>query len=125
MGQVLRQIGRWIQGDFDADRKMFEVDVLPADDGAGCIRLTPRSDALAEFIQRVELAVQKAPDYQVTRVTIRESDVDVTELRFGRELRNRRIPDGTFVSPEASAACQAFFVKEQNPDPNEVEKPPS
>ena len=125
VGQVLRQIGRWIQGDFDADRKMFEVDVLPSDDGAGCIRLTPRSEALAEFIQRVELEVRKAPDYQVTRVTIRESDVDVTELRFGQELRNHRIPDGTFVSPEASAACQAFFVQEQSPDPNEVEKPPS
>jgi len=125
IGQVLRQIGRWIQGDFDADRKMFEIDVVPAENGGGCIRLTPRSEALTRYIQRVEIYVEKTPDYQVTRVAIRESDVDVTDMRFRQELRNQPIPDGTFSAPEASSACQALFPRQNPPDPNQAEKPES
>jgi outer membrane lipoprotein-sorting protein len=125
IGQVLRQIGRWIQGDFDADRKMFDLDVAPSGKGAGCIRLTPRSEALAKYIQRIEIYVEKAPDYQVTRVIIRESDVDLTEMRFRRELRNQPVPEGTFSSPGASDACQRVFPPESRSDPNEPKRPQS
>lgn len=125
IGQVLRQIGRWIQGDFDADRKMFEIDAVPADDG-GCIHLIPRSKALAEYIQRVEIHVKKVGDrYRVAQVIIRESDVDLTDMRFRQELHNQPIPEGTFTSPEASEACQAAFPPEDCSDPNEAEKPKS
>jgi hypothetical protein len=123
IGQVLRQIGRWIQGDFDADRKMFEIDVVPAETGAGCIRLTPRSEALAKYIQRIEIYVEKAPEYRVTRVIIRESEVDLTDMRFRQELRNQPVPEGTFSAPEASRACQGVFPREKPADPNEAKKP--
>jgi outer membrane lipoprotein-sorting protein len=119
IGQVLRQIGRWIQGDFDSDRKMFDLDVVPADNYAGCIRLTPRSEALTKYIQRVEIYVEKAPDYRVTRVVIRESEVDLTDMRFRQELRNPSIPEGTFSAPEASGACLGIFPPEDRADPNE------
>ncbi len=121
VGQVLRQIGRWIQGDFDADSKMFEIEVVPAEDEGGAIHLVPRSEAFRKYIQRIIIHVEKAPDYRVTRVTIRESDVDVTEMCFRQELRNQPIPEGTFFSPEASEACQALFPPECS-DPNEPEK---
>jgi outer membrane lipoprotein-sorting protein len=125
IGQVLRQIGHWIQGDFDADRKMFDLTVVPAEDGGGCIHLTPRSEALAKYVRRVEIYVEKAADYRVTRVIIRESDVDLTEMRFRQELRNPPLPEGTFSSPEASVACQATFPPPGNSDPNRPEKPKS
>ncbi len=124
IGQVLRQIGRWIQGDFDSDRKMFDIDVVPADNYAGCIRLIPRSAALTKYIQRVEIYVEKAPDYRVTRVIIRESEVDLTDMRFRQELRNPPIPEGTFSSPEASRACLGTFPREERADPNEPKRPP-
>ena len=125
VGRVLRQIGHWIQGDFDTDQKMFDLAVLPWEKGAGRIQLTPRSKALAEYIQRVEIFVDKAPGYQVTRVVIHESDVDTTELLFRQEWRNKPIPEGTFVSPHASQACLDFFRQTQSADPNDVEKPQS
>ncbi len=125
IGQILRQIGRWIQGDFDSDRKMFDIDVVPADNYAGCIRLTPRQEALAKYIQRVEIYVEKAPDYRVTRVIIRESDVDWTDMRFRQELRNPSIPEGTFSSPEASGTCLRIFPPEDRSDPNESKRPSS
>jgi hypothetical protein len=132
VGQVLRQIGRWIQGDFDSDRKMFDIDVVPADNHviasearqyAGCIRLTPRNEALTKYIQRVEIYVEKAPDYRVTRVIIRESEVDLTDMRFRQELRNPSIPEGTFSTPEASSACVGIFPPEDRADPNESKRP--
>jgi outer membrane lipoprotein-sorting protein len=123
VGQVLRQIGHWIQGDFDADRKMFDIDVAPAGTGAGCIRLTPRNEALTKYIQRIEIYVEKAPEYRVTRVIIRESDVDLTDMRFRQELRNQPVPAGTFSAPQASGACQAVFPRERPSDPNEAKKP--
>ncbi len=119
IGQVLRQIGRWIQGDFDSDRKMFDIDVVPADNYAGCIRLTPHSEALTKYIQRVEIYVEQAPDYRVTRVIIRESEVDLTDMRFRQELRNPSLPEGTFSSPDASSACLRAFPPEGRSDPNE------
>jgi len=125
IGQVLRQIGRWIQGDFDSDRKMFDIDVVPADNYAGCIRLMPRNAALAKYIQRVEIYVEKAPDYRVTRVIIRESEVDLTDMRFRQELRNPSIPEGTFSAPEASSACLGTFPHEDRSDPNEPQRPKS
>jgi hypothetical protein len=126
IGQVLRQIGRWIQGDFDADRKMFQLEAVPAEGGGGSIHLIPRSKALAEYIQRVEIHVKKVGDgYRVTQVIIRESDVDMTDMRFRQELRNQPIPEGTFTSPEASEACQATFPPQDCCDPNEPEKPKS
>lgn len=122
IGQVLRQIGRWIQGDFDADRKMFEISVVPSTQG-GCIHLVPRSEAVTRYIRRIEIYVEKTADsYGVNRVIIRESDVDTTEMRFRQELRNQTVPKGTFSSPEASDACQAVFPPEENPDPNEAGK---
>ncbi len=126
IGQVLRQIGRWIQGDFDADRKMFEIKAVPAEDGGGSIHLIPRSKTLAEYIQRVEIHVKKVGDnYRVAQVIIRESDVDLTDMRFHQELHNQPIPEGTFTSPEASSACQSVFPQEDHSDPNEAEKPKS
>ena len=126
IGQVLRQIGRWIQGDFDADRKMFEISVAAAQDGGGCIHLVPRSEALAKYIRRVEVYVTKTgDDYRVTRVIIRESDVDMADMRFREERRNQEIPEGTFSTPEASEACQAVFPPKSNTDPNQGEKPKS
>ncbi len=126
IGQVLRQIGRWIQGDFDADRKMFEIGVVSSEDGGGCIHLVPRSEALMQFIRRIEIYVRKtSDDYWVNRIIIRESEADMTDMRFRQELRDQPIPEGTFSSPEASDACQAMFVQEKSPDPNETEKPKS
>jgi outer membrane lipoprotein-sorting protein len=122
IGQMLRQIGRWIQGDFDADRKMFEISVVPSAEG-GSICLVPRSEALAQYIRRIEIHVEKrSGDYGVDRVVIRESDVDTTEMRFRQELRNRPVPEGTFSSPDASDACRAVFPPEEKPDPNEAGK---
>jgi hypothetical protein len=123
IGQVLRQIGRWIQGDFDADRKMFDIDVVPAETGAGCIRMLPRNEALSKYIQRIEIYVEKAPEYRVTRVLIRESDVDMTDMRFRQELRNQPTPEGTYSSAEATSACLSVFPRENPPDPNEAKKP--
>jgi len=125
VGRVLRQIGHWIQGDFDTDQKMFHLAVLPWDQGAGCIRLTPRSEGLAEYIQGVSIYVDEAPDYQVRRVVIHESDIDTTELLFRRERRNKPIPERTFVSPDASEACVDFFRQTEPDDPNDTETPPS
>lgn len=123
IGQVLRQIGRWIQGDFDSDRKMFDIDVVSADNYAGCIRLTPRNEALTKYLQRVEIYVEKAPDYRVTRVVIRESEVDLTDMRFRQELRNPSIPAGTFSAPETSSACVGIFPPEDRADPNDSKRP--
>jgi outer membrane lipoprotein-sorting protein len=125
IGHVLRQMGRWIQGDFDSDRTMFEITVVPSDNGAGCIHLTPRSEALAKYIQRVEIYVEKAPEYRVTRVLLRESQVDLTEMRFHQELRHPPIPEGAFSTPEASNACLGLFPPEDRSDPNEHRRPPS
>ncbi len=123
IGQVLRQIGRWVQGDFDTDGKMFEIKVVPGENSGGCIHLTPRSSAVAEYIKRIEVFVEKATDYRVTRVVIWESDVDTTDMRFRQELHNPVIPEGTFMSPQASGACQAIFPPAK-PDPNETGKKP-
>ena len=121
IGQVLRQIGRWIQGDFEADRKMFEISVVPAQDGGGCIHLVPRSEALTKYLRRVEIYVVKTgDDYQVNRVILRESDVDMTDMRFRQERRNQEIPEGTFATPEASEACQAMFSPKDSTDPNQA-----
>ena len=79
---------------------MAHLDVVPADNYAGCIRLTPRNEALAKYIQRVEIYVEKAPDYRVTRVIIRESEVDLTDMRFRQDLRNPSIPEGRQRSVE-------------------------
>jgi outer membrane lipoprotein-sorting protein len=125
IGQVLRQIGRWVQGDFDSDRKMFDIEVVPADNYAGCIRLTPRQEGLTKYIQRVEIYVEKAPEYRVTRVIIRESAVDLSDMRFRQELRNPTLPEGTFSSPEASSACLGLFPHEDRSDPNEPKGPQS
>lgn len=125
VGRVLRQIGHWIQGDFDTDQKMFDLSVLPWAEGAGCIRLTPRSEGLAEYIHSVHIYVDDGPDYQVRRVVIHESEVDTTELLFRRERRNKSVPEGTFVSPDASDACVDFFRQTQQDDPNDGEAPPS
>ena len=95
---------------------------MPSENGGGCIHLIPRSDAVAEYIKRIEIYVEKASDYRVTRVVIRESDVDTTEMRFRQELRNPSIPEGAFVSPQASDACQALFLKKDRADPNETGK---
>lgn len=123
VGRVLQQIGHWIQGDFDTDQKMFDLSVLPWDKGAGRIRLTPHSDALAEYIQRVDIYVDKAPQYEVKRVVIHESNVDTTELLFRLERRNKPIPEDTFSSAQASQACLEFFRQSQDDDPNNIEKP--
>jgi hypothetical protein len=125
IGQVLRQIGHWVQGDFDSDRKMFDIAVVPADHYAGCIRLTPRLEALTKYIQRVEIYVEKAPEYHVTRVIIRESEVDLADMRFRQELRNPTLPEGTFSTPEASSACLNIFPHEDRSDPNEPKGPKS
>ena len=123
VGRVLQQIGHWIQGDFDTDQKMFDLSVLPWDKGAGRIRLTPHSDALAEYIQQVDIYVDKAPQYEVKRVVIHESNVDTTELLFRLERRNKPIPEDTFRSAQASQACLEFFRQSHDDDPNNVEKP--
>ena len=125
IGQVLRQIGRWIQGDFDADRKMFDITVVPSESAGGTIVLTPHSEALSEYIKRIEITVEKTSDYRVTQVLIRESDVDTTDMRFRQELHNPSIPEGAFSSPDASNACEALFHQKERSDPNEVEKPQS
>jgi outer membrane lipoprotein-sorting protein len=122
IGQVLRQIGCWIQGNFDADQKMFEIVVEPSENGGGIINLIPRSKAMADYIQKIEIRVEKASDYRVTQVIIRESDVDVTEMIFQQELLNQSVPQGTFSSPDASDACRAIFPKEGDRDPNESKK---
>ncbi len=122
VGKVLRQIGVWMQGDFSGDQEMFEIDVHPSEQGGGRIHLTPRSDTLREFVQGIELNVEKAPDYRVTRVTIRESDTDRTVLMFDQELKNPRIPEGTFKSPKASIACRELFRKVRDSAANKVEE---
>jgi len=124
VGRILRQIGHWIQGDFDTDQKMFDLSVQPWEEGAGRIQLTPRSEALAEYIQQVDIYVDKAPQYEVKRVVIHESNVDTTELLFRQEQRNKPIPEDTFVSAQASQACLDVFPQTQD-DPNDVEKPES
>jgi len=125
VGRVLRQIGHWIQGDFTADQKAFTLDVQPWDQGAGVLRLTPCSPALREYVRQISLYVEKAPDYCVTRVLIQESEQDTTELRFTQERHNCVLPEKTFTSPEASAACGAVFDQPDPncPDPNRPEKP--
>jgi outer membrane lipoprotein-sorting protein len=122
IGQVLRQIGCWIQGNFDADQKMFEIVVESSENGGGVINLIPRSKAMADYIQKIEIHVEKASEYRVTQVIIRESDVDVTEMIFQQELLNQSIPQGAFSSPDASDACRAIFPKEGDRDPNESKK---
>jgi outer membrane lipoprotein-sorting protein len=124
VGRVLRQIGHWIQGDFTADGKVFAMEVLPWEQGAGIFRLTPSSPVLREYVQQISLYVEKAPDYRVTRVVIQESEQDTTELRFTQERHNGDLPEKTFTSPEASASCGAVFDQpEPNcPDPNHPEK---
>jgi hypothetical protein len=102
---------------------MFDIDVVPAETGAGCIRMLPRNEALSKYIQRIEIYVEKAPEYRVTRVLIRESDVDVTDMRFRQELRNQPTPEGTYSSAEATSACLSVFPHEDPPDPNEAKKP--
>ena len=104
---------------------MFDLTVLPWDQGAGLIQLTPHNEVLAEYIQRVDIYVDKAPDYHVTLVVIHESEVDTTELLFGQERRNRPIPEETFTSADASQACLDFFRQTEKNGQNEVEKPQS
>jgi outer membrane lipoprotein-sorting protein len=122
VGKVLRQIGAWMQGDFSKDQEMFEITVYASEQGGGRIHLTPRSDALREFVQGIELNVETAPDYRVSRVTIRESDTDRTVLLFDQELTNPRIPEDTFKSPKASAACRSLFRKAEDSAVNKVEE---
>ena len=122
IGQVLRQIGCWIQGNFDADQKMFEITVQQSKNSGGIINLIPRSKAMADYIQKIEIRVEKASGYRVAQVIIRESDVDVTEMIFQQELLNLSIPQGAFSSPDATEACRAIFTKEGDHDPNESKK---
>jgi hypothetical protein len=122
IGHVLRQIGGWIQGNFDADQKMFEITVEQSENGGGVINLIPRSKAMADYIQKVEIFVEKASGYRVTKVIIRESDVDFTEMKFRQELLNQPIPEGAFSSPEATDACRAIFQKVNDADPNDSGK---
>lgn len=121
IGQILRQIGCWIQGDFDADQKMFEIVVESSGNGGGNINLIPHSKAIADYIQKVQIRVEKESDYRVTQVIIRETDVDITEMNFKEELLNIPVPDGTFSSPEVSEACRLIFSKNSS-DPNEPNK---
>ncbi len=122
VGKVFRQLGSWMQGDFSADQEMFEINVHPSEQGGGRIDLVPRSDTLREFIQSIELTVEKAADYRVSRVTIRESDTDRTVLLFTQELNNPQIPEGTFESPDASVACQKLFREAGDSEAKKVEE---
>jgi outer membrane lipoprotein-sorting protein len=109
VGRVMRQIGHWLQGDFTSDGSVFHVTTEAAEDAAGLIVLTPKTDALREFIQRIELTVMCDPDCRVTRVVIRESAEDVTQLLFREETLDAEFPVGTFRQAEVSAACAAVF----------------
>jgi len=109
VGRVMRQIGHWLQGDFTSDGSLFTVTTEAADNAAGIIVLTPKTDALREFIQRIELTVICDPDYRVARVVIRESAEDVTQLLFREETLDAAFPVGTFKQAEVSAACARVF----------------
>lgn len=109
VGRVMRQIGHWLQGDFTSDGALFHVTTESAENVAGVVVLTPKTEALHEFIQRIELTVVRDPDYRVAQVVIRESAEDVTQLLFRQETLDAAFPAGTFKQAEASAACAKVF----------------
>jgi outer membrane lipoprotein-sorting protein len=109
VGRVMRQIGHWLQGDFTTDGSLFEVSAEASPESAGVIALVPKTEALREFIQRIELTVVRDPEYRVSRVVIRESAQDVTQLHFRQETLDAALPAGTFDRADVSEACEKVF----------------
>lgn len=87
---VMPEIGGWLSGRF-ADNPLFEADLK----GGGIIRLTPKEEGLARFIERIEIHFSSQPGV-IEQVLIVEGENAYTRMRFNRTQVNPDLPDRLF-----------------------------
>jgi outer membrane lipoprotein-sorting protein len=91
MQVVLGQIASWLDGRF-TDNDMFSV----AFSDPRTILLTPKTEALAGLISRIELRLA-AEKGLLDKVTIYEGPGSYTQMTFTNRVLNRQIPDSVFT----------------------------
>ena len=87
---VMPEIGGWLSGRF-ADNPLFEAELT----GAGTIRLTPRDEGMARFIERIEIQFAGQPGV-IDQVLIVEGPNAYTRMRFIESQVNPVLPDRLF-----------------------------
>ena len=89
---VNKQISEWLTGKFRSQAEIYEFFVSSEKE----IRLTPRSDALKEFISSIDVFISSD---QVERVFIREPEGDETRMFFSVKGKNASLPPALFNKP--------------------------
>ena len=90
MQQVLQEMTVWLEGRFD-DNEKFTATLKPGP----VIELTPKSDAVARMIKRIELVLDKRPGV-IHSVTIFEGQDAYTKFSFVDVELNRPIEPSVF-----------------------------
>lgn len=91
---VLQEITMWMKGDFDSN-KAFKPELRPG----RVIVLTPREQAMAAIIQRIELKLSATPGV-IQSVRIFENEKSFTIIDFVNVKMNQKLPDSLFKSLE-------------------------
>lgn len=90
MDIVFQEIANWLNGRFD-ESEMFSASLLPGRK----ILLTPKSEGLGQFIQRMELVMADEPGV-MQEVVIFESDKAFTRIHFQSPMLNPTLSDRVF-----------------------------
>jgi outer membrane lipoprotein-sorting protein len=90
MSFVMQEIGRWMKGRFD-ENPDFDAKLEPD----GRIVLTPRKEALATVIQKIDLQLAETPGV-IDSVTVFEDETNFTRLIFTGVQVNRPIDPAMF-----------------------------
>lgn len=94
MQVVLQQISDWLKGRFD-ESPVFDTRMT----AEGTIVMTPKQDAFARFIEKIELVLAKETGV-IRTVTIYESADSYTLLSFTNVKPNQKIPAAVFKDIE-------------------------
>jgi len=92
---LMGQLTSWMRGDFRATREGFSVKVYEGSEYE--IALTPRSEQMLRYIQRIEVYLRKDP-IQAARIRIREPEQDFIEIRFDEVRENAPLRPELFDS---------------------------
>ncbi len=90
MQVVVEEISHWLAGDFDTN-PMFNAKLEPG----RRIVLTPKEQAMAKVIQRIELNLAQQPGV-IDSVKIFESDTAYTQMTFSHTVLNAKISEEIF-----------------------------